>query len=518
MKRKHYILLAVLTVVAGLIYPFTGVSAYLLVFSPDGKYLASGSGWDDDYAVRLWDIDAGCEVQSFYGHTESVTSVAFSPDGKYILSGAYDHTAKKWDVSSGHGQLVSSIEISNDWADMAFSPDGQYVLSYSPVVNILTLREISTGRSIRSFPGDYGIIVSLAFSPDGKHFLSINKTETMILWDTDTGQEIRSFKGPGISRGSKPAFSPDGNYILSGSWNGQITLWDVNTGELVTHFSPHVRYIHEVVFSPDGRYAISGGSDKLGSEKEALTLWDLSTGIEIRSFHVTFVEAIAFSPDGRYIAANVWEGNVCIQLWEVTTGRLVKSFPVNKYLMGKPRYKVTKIIDGDTVGLMMNGKPIIVRMIGVDTPKTVHTQKTIGHYEAEALEFTKNLLNGEWVYVERDPWQTVDTYGHELLYLYRAPYGLFVNLEIIRQGYGRSWKTYNYVRRNSFKYYENRAKASEKGVWAQTIKDDLTVYYTQHGAKYHRGGCRNLRKSKFPIKLSEARKQYEICKHCNPPR
>ena len=108
MKRKQYLLLVAVTIVAGLFFLFTKAGADFLAFSPDGKYLVSGSGWwDDDYAVRLWDVDAGFAVQSFYGHTKNVTSVAFSPDGKYIMSGSLDHTVKKWDVSNG--QLVSSI-------------------------------------------------------------------------------------------------------------------------------------------------------------------------------------------------------------------------------------------------------------------------------------------------------------------------------------------------------------------------------------------------------------------------
>ncbi len=44
---------------------------------------------------------------------------------------------------------------------------------------------------------------------------------------------------------------------------------------------------------------------------------------------------------------------------------------------------------------------------------------------------------------------------------------------------------------------------------------DPTVYVTRTGTKYHAAGCRSLRKSKIPMKLSEAKKQgYTACKIC----
>ncbi|GEM_PF-4033459 len=48
--------------------------------------------------------------------------------------------------------------------------------------------------------------------------------------------------------------------------------------------------------------------------------------------------------------------------------------------------------------------------------------------------------------------------------------------------------------------------------------NDPIVYVTRTGQCYHRGSCSYLRKSKIPMRLSEARKLYRPCKRCNPPQ
>jgi hypothetical protein len=44
------------------------------------------------------------------------------------------------------------------------------------------------------------------------------------------------------------------------------------------------------------------------------------------------------------------------------------------------------------------------------------------------------------------------------------------------------------------------------------------IFITASGSKYHREGCRFLSKSKIPIGLEDARKKYEPCSVCNPPK
>jgi micrococcal nuclease len=102
---------------------------------------------------------------------------------------------------------------------------------------------------------------------------------------------------------------------------------------------------------------------------------------------------------------------------------------------GAQAYEVATVIDGDTVKLIIDGRPTTVRLIGIDTPETVHPTKPVEPYGKRASEFLHNMLAGGSVYLEYGAERT-DKYGRLLAYLYRAltcPPGMFPVLEL---GYG----------------------------------------------------------------------------------
>ncbi|MCA1696575.1 MAG: hypothetical protein LC749_18665, partial [Actinobacteria bacterium] len=82
--------------------PLTGHtdSVIAVVFSPDGRTLASGS---DDQTVRLWNVtDPAHPIplgQPLTGHTSSIFAVVFSPDGRTLASGSDDQTIRLWGMN-----------------------------------------------------------------------------------------------------------------------------------------------------------------------------------------------------------------------------------------------------------------------------------------------------------------------------------------------------------------------------------------------------------------------------------
>jgi WD40 repeat protein len=63
-------------------------------FSPDSKTLA----WAEGPNIILWDVASGKELAAFEGHTADVAGLVFSPDGKLLATGSADKTVKLFDI------------------------------------------------------------------------------------------------------------------------------------------------------------------------------------------------------------------------------------------------------------------------------------------------------------------------------------------------------------------------------------------------------------------------------------
>ncbi len=214
-------------------------------------------------------------------------------------------------------KLVTPIGHTDEIASVDISPNGKYLISGSWDDKVI-LWDIETGNEIRSFNGHKSDILSVCFSPDSKYALSGSFDGTMKLWNIETGMMIRSFEEHnGII--TSVCFSPDGKFALSGSDDNALILWDIETGELKKILKGHIWGVSDVCFSPDGRYAASGGYIKV-------RLWNLKRGKNIRTFagHLSYVTSVDFSPDGNYIISGSEDGT--IRLWDVKSGKEIRAF------------------------------------------------------------------------------------------------------------------------------------------------------------------------------------------------
>ena len=98
---------------------------------------------------------------------------------------------------------------------------------------------------------------------------------------------------------------------------------------------------------------------------------------------------------------------------------------------------VKKVVDGDTIDIAIGGKTERVRLIGINTPETKHPTKGVECFGPEASAYTEQLLpEGTALRVERDV-EARDKYGRLLLYVYIANSNVFVNLDLVMNGYAR---------------------------------------------------------------------------------
>lgn len=130
---------------------------------------------------------------------------------------------------------------------------------------------------------------------------------------------------------------------------------------------------------------------------------------------------------------------------------------------GRVSAYVSRVIDGDTITVLYNGRSYTVRYIGIDTPETVAPGRPIEWMGREATAANKSLVEGKTVYLEKDVSET-DRYGRLLRYVYVGQ--LFVNAELVRRGYAVV-STYppDVKYQSLFLQMQQEARIAGRGLW-----------------------------------------------------
>lgn len=95
---------------------------------------------------------------------------------------------------------------------------------------------------------------------------------------------------------------------------------------------------------------------------------------------------------------------------------------------------VVEVVDGDTLEVVLDGRRDSVRLLGVDTPETVHPDRPVECHGPEASVFTRAALLGRRVRLEFDA-ERRDVYGRLLAFV--TVDGRRFNDELLRLGHGR---------------------------------------------------------------------------------
>ncbi len=155
-----------------------------LIFSPDGKILATGS---QDKTIKLWDTKTRKLIKTLSGHLSWIASLAFSADGKYLASSSFDRTIKLWDVSKGKFLLTLS-DPKDIVVSLIFSADGETLIS-SGRYHLGGMWNVRSGKRYKVLKKS-GSWFSMIFSKDGR-FLILPETHSAIIWDTIIGKPYK---------------------------------------------------------------------------------------------------------------------------------------------------------------------------------------------------------------------------------------------------------------------------------------------------------------------------------------
>ncbi|MGA2298296.1 MAG: T9SS type A sorting domain-containing protein [FCB group bacterium] len=311
-------------------------------FSNDGKLVYTQSC---DQKIRFWDLNTGNVIKTLPGYNKFVASIDYSPGGKNLVSGG-TFSLDVWDINKKithknlieqHFNLINSVAYSSEGSMMASAHwDGSIILWNTN--NWDSIKTINKS----AYPGGHYDYQSIAFSNDGSLLAGTGGFDsTIYIWEINSGNLIRTIKYNNYF--TRVAFVPNYNYLSECS-DGTIKIWDTKTGNLIKIYSDSLSQIRSFAFSPTGDTIVyfsykefySKHPDSLGNFKtiSILNLLDLNTGNLINELcDTSYIDSggdlFVFSKDGNKVAcgeSSSFGNNDFISLWDIKLGKRIKIF------------------------------------------------------------------------------------------------------------------------------------------------------------------------------------------------
>jgi len=325
-----------------------------IVFSPDGKLLATGSY---DSSICIWNVRDGVLQARFLGHRPpayqrphekrgQIDSISWSLDNRLLATSGDDGRILVWDVEKGT-QLKSLSGVDMSAGKAQFLPDGHRLVGRDHEnVLLWDIAGIYDARELKStIPCDEQIGAPLV-SPDRKLLAFHLPDFTIRLIDALSGLEKLSLAGAESAITSVRWF-PDAKRIAAASKDGAIRIWDVATGEalhclrghgslkstigekdqpesiqeITNHESAPLVGVNCLAIASDGHCLASGGDDG------TVRIWDPENGNEIHCLkgHEADIHLLFFLNCGKLVSFSGCDNTS--RIWDLETGRQLRICP-----------------------------------------------------------------------------------------------------------------------------------------------------------------------------------------------
>jgi len=250
-------------------------------------------------------------------------------------------------------------EKGNLWT---FSEKGK-LFAYSGTGGKVVLIDTDTGKEVRSYPEVMSTLQTIELNRDGSRLL-LALWKTIKLIDTSTWKEIISIN---TANNKLSKLSSDGRFIASasGSPDYNITVFNTADGKIKTVLKGHSNRIHTLDFSPDGKRFISGSGED--HNDNSLRLWDIESGSQLSTLAKKggFIYSAAFSPDGKKVAAVSTFRKV--MLFDASGGSSIVEFEVK----GANLTKITFSVDGRR--LLIGSREGVIRIYDIEKDAVIAT-------------------------------------------------------------------------------------------------------------------------------------------------
>jgi WD40 repeat protein len=285
-------------------------------FSPDGKFILTGTGGTADFNCHVWDVATGAETVTYKGHDNIVIASAIGPDGRMAVTGGGNSSQiQVWDLLTGRTEKVLTGTGAPGWA-VGFSPDGKRIGWGSKGKVGWTINDrADLTMQVRLPAGGTGLGRPEPLDPtDAKSFVRASATYGNLslshrpggVYGNDAILDLKrdNQNVASITRGSTDgydhrsyAFMPDGKSFVSGGLGGELAAFDL-TGKKLGNFIGHESDVWAVTPSPDGRLLVSGSHD------QTIRLWNVKTFELIATlFPGSDGEWVMWTPQGYYTSS-----------------------------------------------------------------------------------------------------------------------------------------------------------------------------------------------------------------------
>ena len=307
------------------------ISAVAFSRNPDpalaGKYVVTGS----DQGLQLWETASGKLLRQFAprdGRQSVFWSIVCSPDGRSVATAdSGSQTVQLWDLQSGRlAWNWSKVNAVGPHQALAFADTGQvlFVAGFpSPTAASVTALNAADGKVMIQLPP--GGSSPVAFSQDGLNLLTGGPQDApsaTVLWDLQTTSIARQMQGQNAEARALAA-SPDGKALFTQDDDG-AQVWDTASGTQTMRFMPGSNQVPRAT-SPDGKATLSSFSVGIDSRpSNSAQLKDATGKVHTLTGHRFPINYLGFSPDNRTAYT---QSEDLAQVWEVSSGRVLKSFP-----------------------------------------------------------------------------------------------------------------------------------------------------------------------------------------------
>lgn len=390
-RSSHIAVVLVLTLLPAVALPAAGFDQTV----QDIQQALTDLGYDPGPV----DGEMGSKTRTAIEQMQASEGLSITSDMDAVLSQVRDlETA----LAAGTRTLPVKVNIQRA-SGFVTAASADFSLYVSTNSHAALIQDGESGRLLHVLQGHTGNLDDADITADGKLVATASDDDTVRLWDSETGRQLRVLQPDKSADDNGYAaeaveFTPDGEKLLVSSARGLLTAFDVRTGnELFQMRSPDPSdIVSELTISADGTTVVwsSGGAVAVG---------DIGTGERLRTFSTggEWLTSPTLTPDGSRLVTilakerpgDSWNNDSFLVVYDLT-GREIESFALDELAYGL-------IVSPDGAEMMVgNGAANVLRYrFGSNNPQAIPvTAGTMLHAYGE---------HGE-VYVQYDRLRAID--------------------------------------------------------------------------------------------------------------